>query len=352
VAFASLLLGDVYAALNPLRAIGRATGRVMGWMAAGHLPEPLEYPKRLGRWPAALGLLLFAWVELAWWPGDSDPAHLALAVILFCVVQGIGMSLYGTDRWLSQADPFTVWFGWIATLAPLRWERGTLYGRAPGVGAARRRAQRGDVAVVIVAIASTTWDGLSGGTLAATLGDWAQELSAGGALTPATANVLVQTLGLLVLVAIVTAMIAGGARGMLTQKMGARRPSVHGLMRDFAPALVPIGVAYAVGHYLSLLAFEGQALAPLLSNPLGDELLPGDGGWLGTAEWTVDYGWLSPNAIWYLQVAALLIGHVMSLVLSHDRALERFPRRWATRSQYAMLVVAVAFTCTGLWLLS
>jgi hypothetical protein len=129
-------------------------------------------------------------------------------------------------------------------------------------------------------------------------------------------------------------------------------PPVRRLVRDFAPALVPIGVAYAVGHYLSLLAFQGQALPQLLSNPLGHELQPSDGGWLGTAQWNINYSWLSTNAIWYLQVAALLTGHVMSLVLSHDRALERFSRKRAARSQRAMLVVAIAFTCTGLWLLS
>ncbi len=352
VAFSSLLVGDLYAALNPLRALGRATGWIAGRLAGGRLPAPLEFPARVGRWPAAIGLFAFAWVELAWWPGDSDPSHLAIVVTLFCLFHAIGMSLYGTDRWINRADPFAVWFSWIATLAPLRWERGTVYLRAPGVGAAKRRARTGDAAVVVVAIASTTWDGLAGGTLAATLGDWASSLSSGGPLSPEWANILLQTIGLLLLVGAVTALIFAGTRGMLTKQMQGKAPRVRHLVDDFAPALVPIAVAYAVGHYLSLLAFEGQALAPLLANPLGDELAPGDGGWLGTAGWTVNYTWLTANTIWYLQVAALLTGHVMSLVLSHDRALERFPKRWAARSQRAMLVVAVAFTCTGLWLLS
>jgi hypothetical protein len=54
-----------------------------------------------------------------------------------------------------------------------------------------------------------------------------------------------------------------------------------------------------------------------------------------------------------VQVAALVIGHVWALVLAHDRALEiyRDPRA-ATRSQIAMLILMVAFTCLGLWLLS
>ena len=40
-------------------------------------------------------------------------------------------------------------------------------------------------------------------------------------------------------------------------------------------------------------------------------------------------------------------------MLAHDRALKVFPDpKEATRSQYWMLVVMVAFTSLGLWLLS
>ena len=54
-----------------------------------------------------------------------------------------------------------------------------------------------------------------------------------------------------------------------------------------------------------------------------------------------------------MQVGALVLGHVAGLVLAHDRALKVFPDpREATRSQYWMLVVMVAFTSLGLWLLS
>ncbi|MDO9355699.1 MAG: fenitrothion hydrolase [Solirubrobacteraceae bacterium] len=390
VPFLSLLVGDLYAAINPLRAMGRATGWIAGKVAGDALPAPLVLPERFGRWPAALGLLAFAWVELAF-PGRGDPSQLAVLVVLFCLVHGVGMSLYGTEPWISRCDPFAVWFGWVATLAPVRWDRGTLYGRAPTVGTAARRAVPGDAAVVLVAIGTTTWDGLSGGDLLGSLtGDLATEVAKTG-LSATWANAFVLTIGMLLAVGFVTGLVFAGTRGMISpaarrraaaeaSKASAERkadrgdeprdapgkasgaptsvkprsgpPSVRQLVTDFAPALVPIGVAYAVGHYLSLLAFQGQAIPQLLSNPLGRELAPGTGGWLGTAGWTIDYSWLSSNAIWYLQVAALLTGHVASLVLSHDRALERFPKSRAARSQRAMLVVAVIFTCTGLWLLS
>lgn len=112
--------------------------------------------------------------------------------------------------------------------------------------------------------------------------------------------------------------------------------------------MIPIAFAYVFSHYFSLLVTDGQAVAYLISDPLGD-----GSDLFGTAHATIDLGILSPSTIWYVQVAALLAGHVGGLVLAHDRALVVFDRpRAATRSQHWMLAVMVGFTCLGLWLLS
>ena len=68
---------------------------------------------------------------------------------------------------------------------------------------------------------------------------------------------------------------------------------------------------------------------------------------------SINYGVVSATGIWYVQVVALVVGHVAALVLAHDRALELYgSARAATRSQVVMLILMVAFTCLGLWLLS
>ncbi len=103
-----------------------------------------------------------------------------------------------------------------------------------------------------------------------------------------------------------------------------------------------------MAHYFSLLAYQGQAIAYLASDPLGrgSDLF-------GTAGSAIDYTWIGATGIWYVQVAALLAGHIAGLVLAHDRALARFAdAKVATRSQYWMLAVMVTYTCLGLWLLS
>ncbi|MBW3607037.1 MAG: hypothetical protein KY463_01560, partial [Actinobacteria bacterium] len=124
---------------------------------------------------------------------------------------------------------------------------------------------------------------------------------------------------------------------------------VRELGRRLAHSLVPIAAAYVIAHYFSLLAYEGQRISYLISDPLGD-----GSNIFGTSSATVDYTWISATAIWYVQVAALVIGHVAGLVLAHERALVSFDgdSQAATRSQYWMLVVMIAFTSLGLWLLS
>src|SRR5262249_48490681 len=120
------------------------------------------------------------------------------------------------------------------------------------------------------------------------------------------------------------------------------------LARAFAHTLVPIAAGYLVAHYFSLLAYNGQDLWRLASDPLGH-----GADYFGGADNAINYGAVSATGIWYVQVGALVIGHVAALVLAHDRALELYgSAKAATRSQVVMLVLMVAFTCLGLWLLS
>lgn len=115
--------------------------------------------------------------------------------------------------------------------------------------------------------------------------------------------------------------------------------------RSFAHTLVPIAFAYAFAHYFTLVIFEGQILFSAISDPFGR-------GWnlFGTATWSVNF-WLSPNSIWYIQVVAIVGGHLAAVILAHDRSLAIFPREDAAKSQYAMLALMVALTVFGLTLL-
>lgn len=349
IVFASTLVGDVWAAFSPWRAIGRFGGWIAQRVAGDNLPEPLAYPERVGRWPAAIGLVAFAWVELVWTRGD-EPVVLAVLAVAYAVTMLVGMSLYGVEAWTRNGDAFGAYFGLFARMAPLRWERGTVYGRMPLSGLPSMDTSAGTLAVLLAAIGITTFDGFSEGPVWTDVAPELTDAIAGLGFAQATALQIAFTIGLLLIIGLVAGLFWLGIAGMKTvgHEFDARR-----LAREFAHTLVPIAAAYVIAHYFSLLAYQGQAMGYLISNPLGDPLAPGDGGLFGTAEWTIDYGWVGANAIWYVQVGALVIGHVCGLILAHDRAIALYGRaRDATRSQYWMLAVMVAFTSLGLWLLS
>ena len=106
---ASVLLGDVFRVFNPWRAVARAVAWAATKVARGPLPAPLPYPERLGRWPAALGLLLFAWLELVSPSGDV-PRALALATLVYSALTWVAMAMYGVEAWSRRGEAFSVYF--------------------------------------------------------------------------------------------------------------------------------------------------------------------------------------------------------------------------------------------------
>ena len=91
--------------------------------------------------------------------------------------------------------------------------------------------------------------------------------------------------------------------------------------RAFVHSLVPIAFAYVAAHYFTLLLFQGQSIAFLASDPLGD-----GSDLFGTADSQIDYTIIGANATWYWQVGFVVVGHVAALTLAHDRALVLYAR--------------------------
>jgi len=153
---------------------------------------------------------------------------------------------------------------------------------------------------------------------------------------------------LLGLVAFVALILGFYRLGTFGASLAGGERSQRELAGAFVHSLVPIALAYAAAHYLSLLVFQGQALAYLASNPLGESGTD----IFGTAGRAIDYSVIGVSFISFAQVGFVILGHVAGLTLAHDRALSLFDRpRLAVLSQYWMFVVMVGFTILALLLL-
>lgn len=340
----SALVGNAWPRLDPWSTF---------WRLAVRRPEVVPAWPCGGAWPATALLFLFAWLELVseW---SEAPRALALLVLAYSLAAWAAMAVAGETAWRASADPFRRIFGLFGRFAPLgRNETGELVLRPPGAGLLGRHPQAlGEVAFVILVLATVTFDGLSETPLWAAVLDWLAEdralrplllwLSGAGVdlLGAAkTAGLLATALLFFLLFAVVCRLSAwlggGGATGGQA-------------MRVFALSFLPIAIAYHGAHYLSYLLLAGQLAIPLASDPLGL-------GWdlFGTRRHAMDIGVIGARTVWYVAVAAIVTGHAIAVTLAHVEALALFGRRRAALlSQIPMLLLMLAFTATSLWILA
>jgi hypothetical protein len=333
--FASVLFGDVFRAFSPWRAIGRLLP------SKGLRP----YPEGLGRYPAAAGLLVFTWIELASGWGEA-PATLVTAALGYTVLTLIAQIVFGVETWTRYGEAFAVYYNLFSRMSPFETRERVVGVRPPLTGLPRLDPVDGTVELLAVMIGTVTFDGLTQGRawkdLAVRLNDVATSIG-----IPITdAPKVVDSFGLVACVLLIGGFYRLGIAG--ARSVGGNLDEDR-LRRGFIHSLVPIAMVYVAAHYLTFLLFEGQAIRYLASDPFGQ-------GWdlFGTASAAIDYSLLSQNGAWYAQVAFVVLGHVAALTLAHDRALVlyRGDAKLAVRSQYWMLAVMVGFTSLALWLLA
>lgn len=301
----ALVAGHVWRDLSPWRTL---TGRGR-W----------TYPERLGYWPAAVGLFAFVWLELAS-PDPGDVGAVRLWVALYVVAMITGGLAFG-PRWFDRADPFDVYSSIVARLSPIA--RGGRPSRNPLRGLTTLPVGPGLVAVLAVLLGSTAYDSFSASPF------W-QSKTLSDVQHTATLLGFCLTVGLLFVA-------AARATGGVSRE---RRRELPGLL---AHSLVPIVVGYVFAHYVTYLLEKGQVAVFALLDPFGR-------GWIGDP--SVSYVLSQhPSLLAALKVTFVVAGHVVAVVAAHDRALVLLPKRHRLSGQLAMLVLMVAYTFTGLYLL-
>ncbi|MFN2535712.1 MAG: hypothetical protein ABR528_10725 [Pseudonocardiaceae bacterium] len=240
----------------------------------------------------------------------------------------LGASLLFGARWFATGDGFEVYSSVVATMSPLgRRGDGRLVVRNPLDGAATFGPAPGIVVLIAVLLGSTFFDTVSGSA------QWARAIQS----VPAPATLL-DTAGLLVMIALVALTFVGAT--LLAGRASDRgcRP-VPGLL---AHTIIPIVVGYVIAHYFSLLLFQG---------PQGITLLAGTLDGRTAVSPAVNYGLTTTTGIALVQVIAVVVGHVLAVISTHDRSVALFPQAEAIIGQLPLMVLMVGYTVSGLTLL-
>ncbi|MBD0323322.1 MAG: hypothetical protein ICV72_08045, partial [Aldersonia sp.] len=322
----SLLIGPIWRVISPIRTIHLALHR---WR------HPIDrYPRSWGYWPAAVGLFLFAWLELASSEPDSVPA-LRVWLLAYIVVMLVGAFATG-PLWLRRADPFDVFSVITSRLSPFRrnLSTGRLVAGNPMNTLQTMPVRPGTVAVLAVLLGSTAFDSFT---------DFPQWTSFLDRLEAPGAETIATTVVLFDFVAIVAATfwLAARATGGVDTRQRRELPG------HMAHSLIPIVVGYVLAHYLSYLVERGQDTLVALGDPLGR-------GW--NVLWLHDiqpaYVFAEhPGVLAGTKVVCVLAGHIVAVIAAHDRALRLLPRAHQRTGQLAMMLTMVGYTFLGLYLL-
>ena len=352
----SVVFGDVFRAFNPWRAIGTA-GLVGGAHrgARARCPAPLSYPERLGRWPAAAGIFAFATLELVSSNGDQ-PETVAIAALVYSAATFVAMALYGVEEWCERGEAFGVYFNLFSRISPVT-RRGDQLGLRPPLSGPRRSWSRmpGTVALLAVMIGSITFDGASEAPVWTNLSpDISSFFSRSRALARARARGGVPDRPARGDRASCTPSTSWASPGRGAWAAPSPREQLAGA---FVHSLVPIALAYAAAHYLTLLAVPGPG-----------DLVPGvqparRGGHGPVRHRHERHRLQRDRRHGHLVLAGGLRGarprggagpvpRPRPGGLHEPRAARGEQSRLAVRSQYWMLVVMVLFTTLALLLLS
>ncbi len=336
--FACAALGDLWALLDPWRTIGKLFARDEG---------PRAWPEKLGEWPAVALFFAFAWCELAW-TENAMPQKLATLILAYSALTWIGMALFGVETWRAKADPFARFFALFARFAPLAVEDGKLVLRPFGAGLARQALPSpAECGFVILILATVAFDGIGETPLwDSIVGEAMQILYSAGIIQLigyTWAASLVKTLGLIA----TPLLFAAAYLAICLPVARLAGDSVGRTARRYLLSLVPIAIGYHLAHYLSYLLLQGQMIWPLLSDPLnlGWNLFGGRGH-------QVDIAAVGMGFVWLFAVAAIVVGHVAAVALSHAEALREAPPHIAVKSQIPMMLFMVGYTMLSLWILS
>ena len=303
-----LIFGDVYAKFNPLAILNLKSNK----------------PKNV--YVASILFLGLTWFELVW-NKPGNPQHIGTVfLILFLVTNLVRKSSKSSS---IEVDPLLLLHHLYSKLR-LTNKKPFLKGLLENI--ANLTNLKGMEYFILLMIGTVTYDGLRGTTF------WYNQFGS-STLDIGFSTIAFFSLNLIVIIFYRFAC-------WFAIKISGENLNLNDVSLQFGHTMLPIAFAYHVTHYLSLLLYESQSTVYRFNDPLGTGLNLFD-----VNEVTINY-FLTPVALWGIQVFLTLGGHMLSVVLAHDLAVKLFGHQQSDKTQYIFLLITVGLTLQALFVLS
>ncbi len=351
------LIGDLWRWVNPWTG-AEALLRSILPIDKRHLPDSL------GKWPGILlflAIMGFALADLA----PDDPDRLSVFVMGYYVFTLMGMLVFGAEVWLSRCECFSMLLRFYALLAPFKIvkedKQSALHVGFPSWRAYQWGVQSNNAGeynppsvsaavFVLVMLASGSFDGLNETFW------WLGNIGINPLEFPGRSAVFVQTVVGLLVANIVLVMVFGSCVGLGVWLVSWLESSVDvSFKRAFsvlAVGVLPIAFAYHIAHFLTAFMVNAQYALAVASDPMhtGADLL-------GLGTFYVTTGFFNTHhtvhIIWLTQAGTVVLGHLLSVLLTHAFAVRLWGQsRAAIVSQIPLAIFMIFYTFLGLWLLA
>ena len=303
-----LVFGDIYSKFNPLSII----------------PSPEKKPSTV--WFAAALFLGLTWFELVW-RKPGNPTHIGIVFILLMLITTVTRIIFSKAS--IEVDPLHLLHH---LYAKLRFTLSKPIYKNMLENIANLSNFKGMEYFILLMIGTVTYDGLRGTTF------WYNLFGS------STLDITFSTFAFFG----INIVIIGSYRFAcwFALKVSGEKQDLNNISLLFGHTMLPIAFAYHVTHYLSLLLYESQTILYRLNDPYGI-------GWnlFGINDVSINY-FLTPVALWGIQVFVTLAGHMLSVVLAHDLAIKLFGHQQSDKTQYIFLLITVGLTLQALFVLS
>ncbi|MFC6767256.1 hypothetical protein [Natrinema soli] len=312
-------IGNPWPALNPWRRIAAA------------LPNDYEsYPSAFGSWPAVVALLTFVWLEIVA-PLTSSARALVFVLVMYSLFTISSAVVFSPETWFRRGDPLSLWFRLYGAVAPIQRTDDGFELRFPG-----SRLSDDDLITdtsVVAFVLALVWELTYSGFIVTPVGVGTIEALVGIGVPPVIVYLLLLVGGFALFWKVYWIAIDR------TRDRAETYLSRRYLGLRFAAPLLAIAAGYHFAHYIGFALSLWPSLFDALAMPLDPPpnptryALPG---WFG-----------------YVEIAGILLGHVLAVWVSHTVSFDLFPGKLqAIRSQYPLIVVMVFFTMVSLYLVS